>query len=145
MELTEAAEKVIDLANRVQEYWERELPKKHPSYPIIKPGEESVKPPPQEKELQKLLTKLPTNTIYELGLLMSLGKGEVETTELADYLHTIKKHFDEPRLLAMYMAESIPLATYLSDGLTAIKKNRIDLTKLFARKQESAKNKQRKK
>jgi hypothetical protein len=145
MELPEAAENVIDLANRVKKYWDEELPKKHPSYPIIKPGEEPVKPPPQEKELQKLLTELPTNTIYELGLLMSLGKGEVETTELGDYLQTIKKHFEKPKLLARYMAESIPLGTYLSDGLSVLKKNRVDLAKVFARRNGPAKKRRQKK
>lgn len=144
MTLVKTAERVIDLANRVQKYWEDELPKKHPSYPLIKPGEASVKPPPQEKELQTLLTKLPANTIYELGLLMSLGKGEIETTELGDYLQTIKRHFEKPRLLAMYLAENVSLGTYLSDGLTALKRNRIDLAKLFAKGKKSEKKKNQK-
>ncbi len=144
MKLSETAERVIDLANRVQKYWDEELPKRHPHYPIIKPGEETVEPPPQEKELRNLLTELPPTRIYELGLLMSLGKGEIETTELADSLQTIKTHFDEPKLLALYMADNIPLGRYLSDGLTVLKRNRIDLAKLFARRKDSDKKKQKK-
>ena len=53
-----------------------------------------------------------------MSTVLDAQRKAIETTELADYLQTIKKHFDEPKLLAMYMAQNIPLGTYLSDGLT---------------------------
>src|SRR5438094_974080 len=59
MKLSEVAEQVIRLGRAANDYWETELPKRHPDYPLVRPGEDSGPPPPEEAELRTLLNKLP--------------------------------------------------------------------------------------
>jgi hypothetical protein len=63
MKLAETTEEVIALAQAVRDYWNAELPRRHPNYPIINPGEDSGPPPPEEKKLRNLLARLPEDVI----------------------------------------------------------------------------------
>ena len=67
MKLSEAAERVIGLAKVIREYWETELPKRHPGYPVMNPGEQPLPPPPEEKKLAKLFASLPEDMVYQIG------------------------------------------------------------------------------
>src|SRR5713226_10279078 len=82
MKLSEAVEKVIGLAKDIREYWETELPKRHPDYPVMNPGEEELPPPPEEKKLAKLFASLPKDMVYQIGLLINLGRGDFDVREL---------------------------------------------------------------
>jgi len=55
MKLSETANEVIAFAEAVRNYWDTELPKRHPDYPFVHPGEDSGPPPPEEKKLQEAL------------------------------------------------------------------------------------------
>jgi len=68
MKLSQAAEKVISLATAIQEYWDRELPKRYANYPLVAPGEDSGPPPPEEAELREFLESLPTDDLHKLAL-----------------------------------------------------------------------------
>ena len=82
MKLSEAAEKVIGLARGIREYWETELPLRHPGYPVMNPGELPVAPPPEEKKLAKLFASLPEDMVYQIGVLMDLGRGYLTSANL---------------------------------------------------------------
>jgi hypothetical protein len=64
MSLSEAANRVIDLAGKIRDYYATELPKRHPNYPLVGPDDETAPPPPEEKELRDFLETLSEDMIY---------------------------------------------------------------------------------
>ena len=139
MKLSEVAKRVITLAEAIRNYWAHELPKRHPDYPIVHPGEESGPPPPEQKKLQELLAKQPEDIIYQLALLMYLGRGDFDATGLAAHYKALKEAFGKPERAAAQMMEKASLADYLSDGLEELKKKDIDPDRLLARRTRSRK------
>jgi hypothetical protein len=128
--LQENAKKAINLAQAIRNYWERELPKRHPKYPIVNPDEDSGPPPPQEKKLRELLHRLPEETVYKLGLIMYLGRGDFDTRDLSAQYQTIKENFGSPAAVIAQMMEQAPLADYLEEGMAVLRSQHIDLDKL---------------
>src|SRR5207249_2735387 len=94
MTVAAAASQVIPLARAIRDYWEAELPKRHPRYPIVDPGTDSGPPPPEEKQLRQLLAQLPEDTVYKLALMMYLGRGDFDTSDLAGEYQAIRDNFD---------------------------------------------------
>jgi hypothetical protein len=126
LNLSEATNKVIDLARRVRAYYDDELPKRHPNYPVVSFDEESVPPPPSEKELRRFLATLSDDLIYRLILLMVLGRGDVGTEDLAASYETLTETFGSPKdAVAQMMLYKATLADELSDGLEELRKHKI--------------------
>jgi Protein of unknown function (DUF3775) len=134
MTLLEAANKIIDLARKVRDYYAIELPKRHRHYPLVELGEQSAPPPPEERELKKFLRSLSGDMIYQLLLIMYLGRGEFGVDYLGDYYDVLKGACGNPKQAAFLMTDQAPLADYLSDGLEELRKNRIDVEKMPFRK-----------
>ena len=130
MKLSDAAMKVIHLAKVIREYWEAELPKRHPNYPVMNPGEQPLPPPPEEKRLAKLFASLPEDMVYQIGLLMYLGSGGFDVRDIADFYRSLKENFDNVADLASVLIAKAPLADYLQDGLAELRKHEIDVDKL---------------
>lgn len=130
MKLSQVAPKVIDLARASREYWDAELPKRHPDYPLIHPGEDSGPPPPQQVQLRTLLSKLSDRMVYQLLLLMYLGRGDFDTEDLAEQQIRLRETFAEPEWAVAQMMEKVPLADYLMEGLAKLQSKRIDVDKL---------------
>lgn len=139
MRLSEVAKRVITLAEAIRNYWADELPKRHPDYPIIHPGEESGPPPPEQKKLQELLAKQPEDIIYQLALIMYLGRGDFDAAGLAAHYKALKETFGKPERAAAQMMEKASLAEYLSDGLEELKKKGIDPDRILAKPARSRK------
>jgi hypothetical protein len=130
MKLSEAAAEVVKLANTVREYWERELPKRHPDYPVMKPGEKPLPPPPEEKRLADVLEKLPDDLVFQLGLITYLGRGDFDVSDLAANYESLKENFESPNALASQLTDKAPLGEYLENGLSELKRHGIDVDKL---------------
>ena len=58
MRLSHAIQEAIRLSEAGRAYWERELPKHHPDYPLIHLNEDSGPPPPEDAQLDALMRKL---------------------------------------------------------------------------------------
>ena len=86
MKLSETVAEVISLAAAIRDYWNTELPKRHPNYPVVSLGEESGPSPPEEGELSRLFEGLSDEEVYELILLMYLGRGDFGTNDLRSTL-----------------------------------------------------------
>jgi Protein of unknown function (DUF3775) len=134
MTLLEAARKVIGLAREVHDYYAAELPRRHRHYPLVSADEESAPPPPAEKELRAFLSSLPEDTLYQLILIMYLGRGDFGVDDLAGYYQTLKGTFGDPEQVASQMTDKAPLADYLSDGLEELRKQRIDVNRMPLKK-----------
>src|SRR4051812_43730431 len=126
MKVSEAANEVIALAEAIRKYWDVELPKRHPDYPFIKLGENDGPHPPEEEALRDLFSNLPEKTIYQLLLIMYLGRGDYSTDDLAGRYEDLRHKFEKPEWAVSQMMEKTPLAEYLRDGLDELMKSGID-------------------
>jgi len=130
MKLSETAATVIDLATAIRDYWNTELPKRHPNYPVVSPGQDSGPSPPEEAKLKSFLEKLPDEEIYKLILLMYLGRGDFGTDDLAMHYRTLKDRFRKRERAISQVEGKAPLADYLADGIAELQKSRIDMDHL---------------
>lgn len=126
MKITELLKEVIPLAEAIREYWDTELPKRHPDYPIVRFGEKSAPPPPEQEKLRKLLLGMPDELIYRLIAIMYLGRGDFGARQLAEQLEEMKETFPKPERAVSQMLAKAPLAEYLTDGLAELQKHHID-------------------
>ena len=130
MKLTQVIENVIKLASSIRDYWNAELPKRHPAYPIIQLGEDSGPSPPEEQQLMELLSNLSAEEIYDLLLVMYLGRGDFGTSDLAANYRLISERFPTRERAISQLRGKAPLADYLTDGMAELKRNQIDLDQL---------------
>ena len=130
VKLSQAAKRAITLAGKIRAYYDRELPKRYLHYPVISPGEEGPPPPPEEKTLNQFLTTLPPDLLYQLLLVMYLGRGDYGVEDLAGPYAALKGTIGEPQWAASQMMEKAPLADYLSDGLAKLQEHGIDVDNL---------------
>ncbi len=130
MKLRTAASKVIALAEAIRDYWATELPKRHPRYPLVAPDEDSGPPPPEEKKLRQFLDRLPEETVYKLALIMYLGRGDFDTSDLTAEYQALRENFDSPSAVIAEMMEKSPLVDYLTEGLAILANQGIDVDKM---------------
>jgi hypothetical protein len=130
MALSEVVRDVIRLGDASRTYWDRELPKHHPRYPVILAGEDSGPPPPEDAQIQALLESLPEDQLYALILLMYVGRGDFSADHLQSAYQTIKDTFPSKNLVIAQMTGKGTLAEYLADAMDEIQKRRIDLDSL---------------
>lgn len=131
MKLSDAANQVIDLAGKVRAYYDTELPKWYPNYPLVDAEEEGLPPPPEEKKLRDFLVALPETTLYQLLLIMRLGRGEVEANDLAAYYETLKGSLgNSEQATTQMMVFSVVMAGELLDGLEELRKRGMNVDML---------------
>lgn len=130
MKFSEVVREVVRLGNASLQYWDSELPKYHPQYPIIRAEDKEVSPPPEAAEIEALLRSLPEKQLYSLMLLAYLGRGDFDAGHLKIGLRRIKENFPENTLvIAQLMAEQT-LSEYLTDAMEEVHKRHIDLDEL---------------
>ena len=130
MKLSEVVAEVITLSTAIRKYWDGELPKRHPNYPVVSPGENDPPPPPEQQQLRNFLANLPEEELYKIALLMVLGRGDFGADDLPEHYDTLRKRFAKPEWLVAQLMGKVPLADYLTDGLAALKKSGIDVDHL---------------
>jgi hypothetical protein len=130
MKLSEVVAEVIELASAIRNYWAHELPRLHPDYPMVRPDDAAEKPPKEEKQLKALLSKMPEDIVYQLALIMYLGRGDFDVSDLAGQYEALRENFDTPSAAISQMMEKAPLADYLMEGVEELKRNRLDIDNL---------------
>ncbi|HTU90782.1 MAG TPA: hypothetical protein VMF69_11955 [Gemmataceae bacterium] len=143
MNVSEAAKKVIDLSGKIRDYYEAELPKRYPNYPLVELEDletEDDFPPPEEKELNDFLATLPAETIYQLYLLRHLGRWEFGANDLAVNYERLKKMIGtaEQAVFEM-MTFKATLADNLLEGLEELRKHNINTDKMPLKKAKARK------
>lgn len=129
MKFSETLNTVIALAETIRDYWNVELPKRHPDYPWVHPGEDSGPPPPEEKILTDLLLGLPEEDIYKIALVQSVGRWYFGTDDLAGHYEEMKERFGDPEE-AVTLLVDVSLADSLTNGLARLKTDQIDVDQL---------------
>jgi hypothetical protein len=130
VKLSETAQQVIALGEAIRNYWDTELPKRHPDYPFVHPGEDDGPPPPEEKQLKDLLERLPEDDLYKLALIMHLGQGYFGTEDLASHYQALKERFETPDWAIVHIMTKAPVGDDLTEGLAELKKSGIDVDAL---------------
>jgi len=130
MKLSEVIREVIRLGDASRAYWDRELPKHHPHYPRVRPGEDSGPPPPEDQQIQTLLKNLPEDQLYALMVLTYVGRGDFSADRLVTAYGTIKDIFPSRELAIAQITGTNTLAEYLTDAMEEIQKRHIDLDSL---------------
>jgi hypothetical protein len=134
MRLSEVVNRVIELSSKIYDYYAAELPKRHPNYPLVNPDDESTPPPPEEKELRDFLAALPGEVIYQLLLIMYLGREGLNTDDLAGYYESLKELSGAPADAASLLLDEATLADELADGLEELRKHKINVDKMLLKK-----------
>jgi hypothetical protein len=127
MTRTEAIQELIRLGELSRAYWNTELHRRHPKYPIIQHGEDSGPPPPEDKQIHDLLNALPERDLYILLTLMYLGRGDFDLDHLALGYRKMKDAFPKRELAIDQMTGRTVLSEYLMDALEEIRQGHIDL------------------
>lgn len=127
MKLSEIANRVINLAGRIRDYYATELPKRHPNYPLIGLNEENTPPPPEEKELREFFATIPDEMLYQLILIMYLGRGDYGTDDLLGNYESFKNTFRDREHVVSQMLGKAPLADYLLDGLAELRNHNLNV------------------
>lgn len=124
MSFSVTAAKVIGLATAIRDYWETELPKRHPGATVIPLSEISSPSPPETAQLRELLSRLPTDDVYKLLLMMYLGSGDLNVNNLEFHYQDLRRKFKQPEWAISQMVGKTRLADYLLDGLVLLKKTK---------------------
>ena len=130
MKLSETVQEVIRLGTASRAYWDRELPKSHPHYPVLRPGEPEVPPPGEEAQIRSLLKGLPEPQVYTLVLLAHLGRREFTADRLPTAYDNMKEAFPTKDIAIAEMAENANVGEDLTDALEELTQRRIDLDTL---------------
>jgi hypothetical protein len=137
MTIETAAGKALTIAEIIRDYWETELPKRHPKYPFVGPGADDGPPPPEEKKLRQFLTRLKGDTLYKLALVMYLGRGDIDKHELQSKYKEIREDFSTATRLISFMMDKASLADYLERGMEILRNENIDLNKMDLKTREA--------
>lgn len=130
MKLSQAIQELTRLGNASRQYWDIELPKHHPRYPVIRAEDDSAPPPPEDAEIQALLESLPEDQLYVLLLLTYVGRGDFSAGDLSLAYQTMKESFPTKDLAIAQMTGQKTLAEYLTDAMEEIRKHHIDVDSL---------------
>jgi hypothetical protein len=127
MKLSEVVRQITRLGDASRAYWDRERPKYHPHYPVIRAGEDSAPPPPEDAQIEALLKSLPEDQLYALMLLTYIGRGDLSADNLLAAYQTMKETFPSRDLAIAQLTGKETLAEYLTDAMEEIQKRHIDL------------------
>lgn len=131
MKLSDAVNEVLTLARAIQSYWESELPKYHPNYPLVNPGEVDPPSPPEEKVLHDLLRRLPDDIVYQLAIVRKLAWGMNNgRADVFRIYHELKQRFPTSDDVVSECLETPSLVPSLEDGLDELAKHGIDVDHL---------------
>jgi hypothetical protein len=140
MTLSEVVNRVIALASTIPVYYETELRRLFPNYPLLDSvddleTEEKLPPPPEERELQDFLTSLPDDLIYQLILIVHFWRGYARLDDMAAYYAGMKDIVgDRTQALSELMFDKGTLADELLGGLEELDKYKINVDKLPLKK-----------
>lgn len=127
MPFSKTVARVIELAAAIRDYWDAELPKRHPKYPLVEPGADDGPPPPEEAELHDLLRSLPVEEVYKLLALLDVGRQVCPAPAFDDQRRTIAEQRDDPDWAISSLVGNAALAEDLADGLNELERSGIGI------------------
>ena len=132
MLLSQALDKVIDLAGQVRDYYDRELPRYHRDYPLVHPDEQEPPSPPVEQELADYLGSLPDETVYALATMTDFVRWNLRPEDLGARSVAKRAEFKQIDQVVGELVGYSPLADVLDDARDALRHQGIDVDGLFS-------------
>ena len=130
MKLSRVVGELIRLGDASHAYWDHELPKHHPHYPVVRAGEASVPPPPEDARFKRCSAALRTISSTPSHSLRTWARATFSADHLQTAFQTMKETLPNKELaIAQIMAEK-SLAEYLTDAMEEIRNREIDLDHL---------------
>ena len=126
MSFLDMVNQVIDLSQQINHYYDDEMPKFHSDYPLIQINEVGPPPPPSEMALKKLVMSLPDHSIYQLMMIMYLGRGDFSVDDRDERVIQLQKTFPARKQAITQIISKGPLAKYLIAGLATLTRYGID-------------------
>ncbi len=123
----DAVNRIIELANAIQAYWDRELPKAHPEYPLVHEGETSPPEPAEQKALQAFVNSLPEGQLHKALLTVRVGRADISVDNIIDGYAQLKQEFPDKDSAINRILDTTALGDYLSDGVERLKRESIDI------------------
>ena len=130
MAFSDTVKRVMELADVIQKFWDVELPKRHPTYPIIGPGEEPGPPPPEEDDLRALLESLPPDDLYLLLALDELGWGVATAGDIGALQRHAREQYPDLDIIIDWIAETPVRLSFVPDGLRVLSAAGVDVDHL---------------
>lgn len=130
MKLTKIVDDVIRLGDASRDYWEGELRKHHPDYPIVHEGEFEVPPSPEDALIQQLLAGLTDEQLYLVLWLAYVGRGDYRSDDLSGGYHDLKATFPQRDVAIAQLASNKFLAEYLKDAIDDLQRHKIEVDRL---------------
>jgi len=130
--LSSPLDRAITLASDAMKYWEEELSKAHPLFPLTGPEDKEVPAPKEEVELKKLLKSLPAEDVFKLVTLMYLGRGDFDVPDLPGQVAELKTTFESADLAIDQMTEKMQLGEYLAEARSCLNDARVSLEDAFS-------------
>ena len=127
MPFSDTVHRAIELADATRNYWDAELPKRHPAYPIVHPGEDSGPPPPEEVELESLLRSLSLEDLHKLLALVEIGQMTLKPSEFESRARALLREEPDFDWIIQQLMANVPLAAQLTDGLNELTARGIDI------------------
>jgi hypothetical protein len=136
MNLSEAVNRVIGIASKIPVYYETELRKLFPNYPLVDlEVEEKLPPPPEEQQLREFLESLSDDLIYQLILIVHFWRGYFRLEDMAAYYAGMKDTVgDRTQALSLLMIYEFTLADQLASGLEELREHKINPDRLPLKK-----------
>lgn len=131
VKLSEVLDRVIALATARSAYWDQELPKRCPDYPVVRLTEDFGPPPPEEEQLREFLRSLPAATVYMLTLIMYLGRRDFAAENLLATYEEVSNRFNKPEEAVSQMLNKAVLAQYLSEGRRLLTEANFEIDRLL--------------
>lgn len=117
MNFLDTVHRVIDLARRTREYYDAELPKFHPDYPLVHESESEPPPPPTEAELREFLGTLPDDTLHRLIALGRVAWGKMIGNDFQALVDHQKRTYADRSQAIDHLMNKGGLEGELEDGL----------------------------
>jgi hypothetical protein len=131
LKLSEVIPELIRLFQDRGDYYEEELPKLYKDYPLVSPGEDPESPlAPQDPQIRQLLMELPDDKVYQLILIMELGRSEYSTSDLPELFEEVKDDFGDPDSARSFIAGRGSFELSVTGGLAKLEASHIDLDNL---------------
>lgn len=123
----ELIQELIRLGELSRAYWDTELPRRHPKYPIVQQGEDSGPPAPADRQIHDLLDALNERDLYILLTLVYLGRGDFDLKHLRSAFRKMKDSFPDRELAIDQITSKTVLSEYLMDAMQEIRDSDIDV------------------
>jgi hypothetical protein len=131
MKLSEVIHELRQLGQARTHYWETELPKIYPRYPLIYPGEPEEVPGPDEIRMRQFAQSLPIDVLNMLEVLVDLMWRKIEPADIGSRFREYQQRYTDHSYAVNRLMRHGMLELDLEDSLEILADHGIDVDSLL--------------